>query len=87
MAFFNVFGNTSSKEQSEEMQFFIPRSDWNRGTYRELLAILSEVPEQMLDQTVTILDNENDEYYPAKSVGWTGPGCDTLGNQHMYLTI
>lgn len=87
MPFFNAFGNTSSKEQSEEMPFFIPMSDWNRGTYRELLAILSEVPEQMLDQTVTIRDDENDEYYPAKSVGWTGPGCDTLGNQHMYLTI
>ena len=87
MPFFNAFGNTSSKEQSEEMPFFIPMSDWNRGTYRELLAILSEVPEQMLDQTVTIRDEENDEYYPAKSVGWTGPGCDTLGNQHMYVSI
>ena len=87
MPFFNAFGNTSSKEQSEEMPFFIPMSDWNRGTYRELLAILSEVPEQMLDQTVTIRDEENDEYYSAKSVGWTGPGCDTLGNQHMYVSI
>jgi hypothetical protein len=78
MPFFNPGNNTS---------MFIPNTDWNRGTYRELLSILKEVPEEMLDQTVTLQNTESDEYIPAQSIGWTGPGCRTLGNQHMFISF
>ena len=78
MPFFNPGNNTT---------MFIPNTDWNRGTYRELLNILKEVPEEMLDQTVTVYDNETDEYVAAGSIGWTGPGCQVLDNQHMYISI
>ena len=78
MPFFNPGNNTS---------MFIPNSDWNTGTYRELLSILKEVPEEMLDQTVTLQNTESDEYISAQSIGWTGPGCRTLGNQHMFISF
>ena len=38
------------------------QNDWNRGTYRELKAILNELPERYLDQTATILLEDSDEY-------------------------
>jgi len=78
MPFFNPGNNTA---------MFIPNTDWNRGTYRELLSILKEVPEEMLDQTVTLQNTESDEYIPAHNIGWTGPGCRTLGNQHMFISF
>ena len=78
MPFFNPGNNTS---------MFIPNSDWNTGTYRELLSILKEVPEEMLDQTAMVYDNKVDEYVDVRSIGWTGPGCEVLGNQHMYISI
>jgi len=57
-------------------QVFIPDADWNRGTYRELLAILAELPEENLDQEVVIRDSRveypNNEFFPAQSIGWTG---------------
>ena len=57
---------------------YIPKNDWNRGTYRELKAILNELPEHYLDQTATILLSDSDEYTKMDSIGWTGPGCDVL---------
>ena len=41
---------------------YLPQNDWNRGTYRELKAILNELPERYLDQTATILLEDSDEY-------------------------
>jgi len=66
---------------------YLPKNDWNRGTYRELKAILNELPERYLDQTATILLSDSDEYTPMGSIGWTGPACDVLGSDHMFFTV
>ena len=57
---------------------YLPKNDWNYGTYRELKAILNELPEHYLDQTATILLSDSDEYTHMGSIGWTGPACDVL---------
>lgn len=66
---------------------YLPKNDWNYGTYRELKAILNELPEHYLDQTATILLSDSDEYTPMGSIGWTGPACDVLGSDHMFFTV
>ena len=65
---------------------YLPQNDWNRGTYRELKAILNELPEHYLDQTATILLSDSDEYATMNSIGWTGP-ASTLGSDHMFLPL
>ena len=68
-------------------EMYLPQNDWNRGTYRELKAILNELPEHYLDQTATILLSDSDEYTKMGSIGWTGPACDVLGSDHMFFTV
>ena len=41
----------------------IPETDFNRGTYRELLAILQEIPDECLDKPVVICDGEIEKKY------------------------
>jgi len=67
-------------------QVFIPESNWNRGTYRELLAILAELPEENLDQEVVIFDHNNDDFISAGNVGWTGP-ASKIGNNKFFITV
>ena len=67
-------------------EMYLPQNDWNRGTYRELKAILNELPERYLDQTATIQMSESDEFIPVGSIGWTGE-ASTLDEDHFYLTI
>lgn len=67
-------------------QVFIPDADWNHGTYRELLAILAELPEENLDQEMIILDHDNDEFIHASSIGWTGPAAK-IGNNKFFIRI
>ena len=86
MPFFNPFGNSTKTEKDDEHNCYIPRSNWNRGTYRELRDILNEMPDYMMDQTVTIYDSKQDEYVSASSIGWTGPGS-TLGGQYMFISV
>ena len=76
MAFFNLGGKKR----------YIPENNWNRGTYRELKAILNELPEHYLDQTATIQMTESDEFISVGSIGWTGE-ASTLNEDHFYLTI
>jgi len=66
---------------------YLPQNDWNRGTYRELKAILNELPEHYLDQTATIRLEDSDEYTTMGSIGWTGPACDVLDSDHMFFTV
>jgi len=66
-------------------RMYIPETDWNRGTYRELKAILNELPEEYLDQTATIL--VDDEYHAVGSIGFTGPASQVLDPNHFYMTI
>lgn len=67
-------------------QVFIPESDWNYGTYRELLAILVELPEENLDQEVMIRDCKNDEFVRASSIGWTGPAAK-IGDNKFFIAV
>ena len=67
-------------------EMYLPQNDWNRGTYRELKAILNELPERYLDQTATILLEDSDEYVAMGSIGWTGP-ASTLDSDHMFFTV
>ena len=66
---------------------YLPKNDWNRGTYRELKAILNELPEHYLDQTATIFLSDTVEYLPMGSIGWTGSACDVLESDHMFFTV
>ena len=70
-------------------RMYIPKSDWNRGTYRELRAILNELPEEYLDQTATILvdGDQDDDYHDVRSIGFTGPASQVLDPNHFYMTI
>ena len=87
MPFFNPFGNGEvQKEKDKDFSCYIPMASLNRGTYRELKAILNELPEHYLDQTATIQMTESDEFISVGSIGWTGE-ASTLDEDHFYLTI
>jgi len=68
-------------------EMYIPQTDWNRGTYRELKALLNELPEHYLDQTATVMLSDSDEYTDIRSIGWTGPACNVLDSDHFFLSI
>jgi len=68
-------------------EMYIPQTDWNRGTYRELKALLNELPEHYLDQTATVMLSDSDEYTDIRSIGWTGPACDVLDSDHLFFSI
>ena len=68
-------------------EMYIPQTDWNRGTYRELKALLNELPEHYLDQTATVMLSDSDEYTDIRSIGWTGPACNVLDSDHMFFSI
>jgi hypothetical protein len=38
-------------------------------TFRDLLNILSEMPEEHLDDNLTVYDSESDEFIPIASIG------------------
>ena len=85
MPFFNPFGNGEvSEEKDKDFSCYIPMASLNRGTYRELKAILNELPDDMLDDRIVISDD--DEYKRVMSLGFTGPASE-LGDGHMYLSI
>lgn len=62
---------------------YIPQTDWNRATYRELKAILNELPERYLDQTATI--EVDDEYY-GFGISFTGPAHQVLDSDHLFFS-
>ena len=68
-------------------EMYIPQTDWNRGTYRELKALLNELPEHYLDQTATVMLSDSDEYTDIRSIGWTGPACNALDSDHLFFSI
>ena len=79
--------NDALDHAMNKQRFIVPKTDFNKGTYRELLAILQEIPDDCLDKSVTIYDNEIDEYYPVKGIGFTGPGCQVCDEDTMTLSI
>ena len=64
---------------------YLPKNDWNRATYRELKAILNELPERYLDQTATVCPE--DEEYKGFGIAWSGEAHQVLDADHMYFTL
>ena len=62
---------------------YIPKSDWNRGTYRELKAILNELPERYLDQTATLCV---DDEYMNFSISFSGEAHQILDEDHLFFS-
>ena len=62
---------------------YLPKNDWNRATYRELKAILKELPERYLDQTATVCVGDDD--YKGFNIAWTGEVHPVLNADHMFF--
>lgn len=56
-------------------------------TYKELLDILNEMPEDDLNKTVTVYKMKSDEYFGVVHVGITTSQCDVLDENHLLLAI
>lgn len=59
-------------------------------TYRELLEQLRALPEDQLDNDVTVYVSGMDEFYPLdpnNPMGIAGPEHDVLDPHHFYLII
>ena len=57
-------------------------------TYRQLLKKLQEIPNNRLDDDITIYDKTNDEYYPAFQIKEADEETqDVLDDGHIFLTI
>ena len=79
--------NDALDHAMRKQRFIVPKTDFNKGTYRELLAILQEIPDDCLDKSVSVCDDESDEYYSVKGIGFSGPGCQVLDEDTMILSI
>jgi hypothetical protein len=55
-------------------------------TYAELLNILYSMPKDRLEDTITIYDAENDEYYPITRTEFSDEETnDVLDKGHLFL--
>ena len=54
-------------------RFIVPRTDFSRGTYRELKAILDEIPDDCLDKPVIICDKLIEDQYIRDGVSYPTP--------------
>lgn len=84
-------------------RFIVPKTDFDLGTYRELRAILDEIPDDCLDKPVIICDKRvedlyirdgvsyptpnGEEFRSVRGIGFTGSGCEKLGADNMLLYI
>ena len=84
-------------------RFIVPKTDFALGTYRELRAILDEIPDDCLDKPVIICDKtiedlyirdgvsyptpNGEEFRSVRSIGFTGSGCKKLGADNMLLYV
>ena len=64
---------------------FIPKTDWNRATYRELRDILNELPEHYLDQTATVCTE--DEEYVGFNIAFSGEANQVLDPDHLFFRL
>jgi len=55
-------------------------------TYRELLELLTSVPEDRLGETVTVFDALEDEFFNV-SEAEQNVDSDVLDEDHLFLTI
>lgn len=56
-------------------------------TYRQLLEYLKEIPEDRLNDNVTLFDHENWEYFPAGFIETAGDNDGVLDLGHMYIVF
>jgi hypothetical protein len=56
-------------------------------TYRQLLKKLQSMPDASLDDTVTVFNNDDEEFYPVDRAKIADDDCDVLDEGHLYLTI
>tara|TARA_Y100000004_G_C8721415_1_gene330269 strand:+ start:54 stop:329 length:276 start_codon:yes stop_codon:yes gene_type:complete len=84
-------------------RFIVPKTDFDLGTYRELRAILDEIPDDCLDKPVIICDKlieeqyirdgvsyptpNGEEFRSVRGIGFTGSGCKKLGADNMLLYV
>lgn len=57
-----------------------------KPTFRDLLNVLSEMPEEHLDDNVTIYDNELDEFFPISAIGEIS-GSDVIEDGCLVFTM
>jgi hypothetical protein len=59
-----------------------------RMKYRELLAKLQMFDDEQLEQDVTVLDENNDEFYPVETLEYAcEEKIDVLDSGHPYLVF
>ena len=56
-------------------------------TYRQLLKKMQSIPDDRLDDDVTVFNGEDEEFYPVFRVKTADDECDVLDEGHFYLTI
>lgn len=55
-------------------------------TWRHLQKHIEQIPEDHLDDTVTVYLSESDEYFGASNV-YTNDGSDVIGDGESYIAI
>ena len=55
-------------------------------TYRDLLAILLQAPDEVLEQNITCHDGQHDEYLPALEVSLTDGADGVLDEGHLLIS-
>ena len=75
--------NDALDHAMSKQRFIVPKTDFNRGHIENCL-LFSRDSDDCLDKSVTVYDNEIDEYLPVKGIGFTGPGCQVCDEDTMY---
>jgi hypothetical protein len=55
-------------------------------TYKQLLEVLENSPEEILNQTVTVYLSQTDEYIAASELSFTNEN-DVLDEDHLILNV
>jgi len=55
-------------------------------TYRELQKIMNSMPDNRLDDNISIYLKQTDEYYPIKEILVADQNNGILDKEHVYLT-
>lgn len=56
-------------------------------TYRQLLELLSLLPEEVLQQTATAYLGQTDEYIQVSDISFTEEDNDVLDENHLVLEV
>lgn len=56
-------------------------------TYRELIVKLMKMPAEALDQTITVYNEEDDEFYGCTGHDVSNDDDDRLDSGHLFLMV